>query len=130
MFYGMSCEEHKYLAGLRREKESFERLIKERGVRILSWIPLFLTALRLVRQSMLMPILDGRRSGSSAGDAIIRTISTRIAGGGKVATAEPSQVQPYPVDTSFIPDSCFESRSLSICVNSGLHFQTCSTPQN
>jgi len=33
MVYQMSCEEHKYLAGIRREKESFERLIKERGVR-------------------------------------------------------------------------------------------------
>lgn len=33
MLYQLSCEEHKYLAGLRREKESFERLIKERGVR-------------------------------------------------------------------------------------------------
>lgn len=34
MVYHLSCEEHKYLAGLRREKESFERLIKERGVRV------------------------------------------------------------------------------------------------
>ena len=33
MVYQLSCEEHKYLAGLRREKDSFERLIKERGVR-------------------------------------------------------------------------------------------------
>jgi hypothetical protein len=32
MVYSNSCEEHKYLAGIRREKESFERLIKERGV--------------------------------------------------------------------------------------------------
>ena len=32
MMYKMSCEEGKYLTGLRREKESFERLIKERGV--------------------------------------------------------------------------------------------------
>lgn len=32
MVYQLTCEEHKYLAGLRREKESFERLIKERGV--------------------------------------------------------------------------------------------------
>lgn len=32
MVYHLSCEEHKYLAGLRREKESFERLIRERGV--------------------------------------------------------------------------------------------------
>ena len=33
MVYQLSSEEHKYLAGIRREKESFERLIKERGVR-------------------------------------------------------------------------------------------------
>ena len=33
MVYQMSCEEHKYLVGFRREKESFERLIKEQGVR-------------------------------------------------------------------------------------------------
>jgi hypothetical protein len=32
MVYNNSCEEHKYLAGIRREKNSFERLIKERGV--------------------------------------------------------------------------------------------------
>ena len=32
MVYQTSCEEHKYLAGIRREKESFEKLIKERGV--------------------------------------------------------------------------------------------------
>lgn len=32
MVYSNSCEEHKYLAGIRKEKESFERLIKERGV--------------------------------------------------------------------------------------------------
>lgn len=32
MMYRLSCEEGKYLTGLRREKESFERLIKERGV--------------------------------------------------------------------------------------------------
>ncbi|TDL21605.1 hypothetical protein BD410DRAFT_815247 [Rickenella mellea] len=69
MVYHLSCEEHKYLAGLRREKDSFERLIKEKG-------------------SMLLPILDqpGR-----TGDALIKTISTRIAGG-KEASVEPSQV--------------------------------------
>lgn len=35
LIYNNSCEEAKYLAGVRREKESFERLIKERGVRLL-----------------------------------------------------------------------------------------------
>lgn len=36
LVYNNSCEEAKYLAGVRREKESFEKLIRERGVRLLS----------------------------------------------------------------------------------------------
>ena len=32
MVYGNSCEEYKYLAGIRKEKSAFERLIKERAV--------------------------------------------------------------------------------------------------
>jgi DNA excision repair protein ERCC-4 len=32
MIYQMTAEEHKYLASLRKEKDSFERLIRERGV--------------------------------------------------------------------------------------------------
>ncbi|KAG5641566.1 hypothetical protein DXG03_004779 [Asterophora parasitica] len=71
MVYGNSCEEHKYLAGIRKEKESFERLIKERG-------------------SMLLPLLEERRDGSS--DAIIKTISTRIGGGRRELNTQPSQV--------------------------------------
>lgn len=33
MIYNTSFEEAKYLAGVRREKDAFERIIKERGVR-------------------------------------------------------------------------------------------------
>ena len=32
MVYQTTAEEHKYLASLRKEKDAFERLIKERGV--------------------------------------------------------------------------------------------------
>ncbi|EJF60626.1 hypothetical protein DICSQDRAFT_87823 [Dichomitus squalens LYAD-421 SS1] len=71
MMYKLSCEEGKYLTGLRREKESFERLIKERG-------------------SMLMPIHEDRTT--AAGEALIKTISTRIAGGRKEASIEPARV--------------------------------------
>ncbi|KAH9846206.1 hypothetical protein C2E23DRAFT_853988 [Lenzites betulinus] len=71
MMYKMSCEEGKYLTGLRREKESFERLIRERG-------------------SMLMPIFEDRAS--AAGEAIIKTISSRIAGGRKEVSTEPARV--------------------------------------
>ncbi|KAI0628176.1 hypothetical protein C8Q77DRAFT_1203995 [Trametes polyzona] len=71
MMYKLSCEEGKYLTGLRREKESFERLIKERG-------------------SMLMPIYEDRAS--AAGEALIKTISSRIAGGRKEVSTEPARV--------------------------------------
>jgi DNA excision repair protein ERCC-4 len=34
MVYQMTAEEHKYLASLRKEKDAFEKLIRERGVSI------------------------------------------------------------------------------------------------
>ncbi|KAL0568405.1 DNA repair protein RAD16 [Marasmius crinis-equi] len=71
MVYTDSCEEHKYLAGIRREKDSFERLIKERG-------------------SMLLPILEDRRA--TENDAMIKTISSRVAGGRREISKTPSQV--------------------------------------
>ena len=91
MMYKLSCEEGKYLTGLRREKESFERLIKERGVRI----PRLSLAgfAHLVFQSMLMPIHEDRTS--AAGEAIIKNISTRIAGGRKEASTEPARVSAH-----------------------------------
>ncbi|THH13224.1 hypothetical protein EW146_g6966 [Bondarzewia mesenterica] len=73
MLYQTSCEEHKYLAGLRREKEAFERLIKERG-------------------TMLMPIIEDHRAGTEAGEAMIKTISSRMAGGRREVSTEPSRV--------------------------------------
>lgn len=71
MIYQLSCEEHKYLAGLRHEKDSFERLIKERG-------------------SMLLPIFEDRKANPS--DRLIKTIKTRIAGGGKEIKSQVPQV--------------------------------------
>ncbi|KDQ65067.1 hypothetical protein JAAARDRAFT_43863 [Jaapia argillacea MUCL 33604] len=72
MVYRDSCEEHKYLVGLRREKDAFERLIRERG-------------------SMLLPILEDR-SRNDPTEAAIKTISTRLAGGRKEINKEPSRV--------------------------------------
>ncbi|KAL5529182.1 hypothetical protein ACEPAG_5156 [Sanghuangporus baumii] len=71
MIYRYSCEEHKLLAGIRREKEAFVRLIKERS-------------------TMVIALTEDQRS-TSAGESIIKTISTRIAGGRQVSSA-PSQV--------------------------------------
>ncbi|CAA7266441.1 unnamed protein product [Cyclocybe aegerita] len=73
MVYHDSCEEHKYLAAIRKEKNSFERLIKERG-------------------SMLITLVEDRREGSSANDALIKTISSRVAGGRRELNMEPSRV--------------------------------------
>ncbi|KAF4562504.1 hypothetical protein EYR36_004165 [Pleurotus pulmonarius] len=73
MVYGDSCEEHKYLVGIRKEKESFERLIKERA-------------------TMLLPILEDKGPGSTPNDALLKTISSRIAGGRREISTTPSQV--------------------------------------
>jgi hypothetical protein len=45
-------------------------------------------------QSMLLPIMEERTAGASVGDAIIKTISSRIAGGRKELNKEPSRVRP------------------------------------
>ncbi|KAJ6573223.1 hypothetical protein B0H10DRAFT_2168607 [Mycena sp. CBHHK59/15] len=79
MVYQNSCEEHKYLAGMRKEKESFQRLIKERGVCVI----------HLATRG------DGRD------EAIIKTISTRIAGGRRELSKEPSQRVPIDVAITF-----------------------------
>lgn len=44
-------------------------------------------------QSMLLPIMEERTAGGSVGDAIIKTISSRVAGGRKELNKEPSQVR-------------------------------------
>ncbi|KAG9001898.1 hypothetical protein FRB94_004430 [Tulasnella sp. JGI-2019a] len=70
MIYHLSTEEHKYLAGQRREKDAFERLIKERG-------------------SMLIPIYDDTRSDST--EKLV-TVSSRIGGGQNSVLVEPPRV--------------------------------------
>ncbi|QRV78347.1 DNA excision repair protein ERCC-4 [Ceratobasidium sp. AG-Ba] len=73
MTYSKTVEEHKFLAGQRREKNAFESLIKEKG-------------------SMVLTLEDPRR-GLGPSDSIIRTISSRIAGGGiREVNSEPPRV--------------------------------------
>ncbi|KAH9865054.1 hypothetical protein IAQ61_009000 [Plenodomus lingam] len=72
MYYGGSVEEQRYLSAVRREKDAFTRLIKERGN----------MALTLHTNANLAPE-----------EAFLRTINTRIAGGGRLtATTEPPRV--------------------------------------
>ncbi|KAH7908756.1 hypothetical protein BJ138DRAFT_1103259, partial [Hygrophoropsis aurantiaca] len=68
MLYATSTEEHRYLAGLRREKEAFERLVRERA-------------------TMLLPIVEATNQ-NAPGESLIKTISTRLAGGRKELVAE------------------------------------------
>jgi DNA excision repair protein ERCC-4 len=91
MIYHNCCEEHKYLAAIRREKESFERMIKERGVSPIS-LPHLWMMLMPVTKSMLLPILDEESTTSRVGESVIKTINSRIAGGRRELNTEPSRV--------------------------------------
>ncbi|KEZ39337.1 DNA repair protein rad16 [Scedosporium apiospermum] len=73
MYYGGSVEEQRYLSAVRREKDSFTKLIKERA-----------------SMSLVMTVDPGSEDPQ---EAFLRTINTRIAGGGRLAaTAEPPRV--------------------------------------
>ncbi|MCJ1310312.1 hypothetical protein MMC25_003974 [Agyrium rufum] len=74
MYYGGSVEEQRYLSAVRREKDSFTRLIKEKG------------------NMSITLTLDGKGPADPQ-EQFLRTVNTRIAGGGRLAaTAEPPRV--------------------------------------
>ncbi|KAI1103671.1 DNA repair protein [Jackrogersella minutella] len=74
MFYGGSVEEQRYLATVRREKDSFTKLIKERA-------------------SMSIVMTVDSHGVEDPQEAFLRTVNTRIAGGGRLAaTAQPPRV--------------------------------------
>ncbi|KAK3905010.1 hypothetical protein C8A05DRAFT_41971 [Staphylotrichum tortipilum] len=74
LYYGGSVEEQRYLSTVRREKDAFTKLIKERA-------------------SMSVVMTVDAHSAEDPQEAFLRTINTRIAGGGKLAaTAQPPRV--------------------------------------
>jgi DNA excision repair protein ERCC-4 len=74
LLYAESIEEQRYLSSIRREKESFEKLIRERSI-------------------MALPLqADGRPAVESADDRFLRTINSRIAGGQRGVTQEPPRI--------------------------------------
>ena len=74
LYYGGSVEEQRYLSSVRREKDAFTKLIKERA-----------------SMSVVMDVDD--RAVDDPQEAFLRTVNTRIAGGGRLAaTAEPPRV--------------------------------------
>ncbi|KAL1952560.1 hypothetical protein VTO42DRAFT_4818 [Malbranchea cinnamomea] len=73
MYYSDSVEERRYLSAVRREKDAFTKLIKEKGTMALS--------------------LTHDRSLEDPQEQFLRTVNTRIAGGGRLAaTAAPPTV--------------------------------------
>ena len=74
LYYGGSVEEQRYLSTVRREKDAFTRLIKERA-------------------SMSIVLTDAAHGIEDPQEAFLRTINTRIAGGGRLAaTAQPPRI--------------------------------------
>ncbi|GAP91846.2 putative DNA excision repair protein ERCC-4 [Rosellinia necatrix] len=74
MFYGGSVEEQRYLASVRREKDCFAKMIKERA-------------------SMSIVMTVDAHGVEDPQEAFLRTVNTRIAGGGRLmATAEQPRV--------------------------------------
>ncbi|KAK0733647.1 hypothetical protein B0T26DRAFT_631017 [Lasiosphaeria miniovina] len=74
LYYGGSVEEQRYLSGVRREKDAFTRLIKERA-------------------SMSIVMTVDAHGIQDPQEAFLRTVNTRIAGGGRLAaTAQPPRV--------------------------------------
>ncbi|KNG50195.1 dna repair protein [Stemphylium lycopersici] len=72
MYYGGSVEEQRYLSAVRREKDAFTRLIKERAN---------------------MAFTQNPSANLAPEESFLRTINTRIAGGGRLAaTTEPPRV--------------------------------------
>ncbi|KAG9258680.1 MUS38-like protein [Emericellopsis atlantica] len=74
MYYGGSVEEQRYLSTVRREKDAFTKVIKERAT-----------------MSVVMTV--DSHGAEDPQEAFLRTVNTRIAGGGRLAaTAEPPRV--------------------------------------
>jgi DNA excision repair protein ERCC-4 len=74
MYYGGSVEEQRYLSTVRREKDAFTKLIKERA-------------------SMSVVMTIDAHGIEDPQESFLRTINTRIAGGGRLAaTAQPPRV--------------------------------------
>jgi len=91
MYYGGSVEEQRYLSAVRREKDAFTKLIREKGVSPYV-IPNFTRSLLMRLQNMAVTLtLDGAVPDPQ--EQFLRTVNTRIAGGGRLAaTSEPPRV--------------------------------------
>lgn len=90
LYYQGSVEEQRYLSAVRREKDAFTRLIKERA------------SMSLVMTLDSHPVVRGAGTAGAKGsedpqEAFLRTVNTRIAGGGRLATTRATAEQPRVV---------------------------------
>jgi DNA excision repair protein ERCC-4 len=73
LYYANSVEEQRYLSAVRKEKDAFTRLIREKGNMAL--------------------VIQNDVAVEDPQEFFLRTVNTRIAGGGRIAaTAEPPRV--------------------------------------
>lgn len=73
LYYANSVEEQRYLSAVRKEKDAFTRLIREKGNMAL--------------------VIQNDVAVEDPQEFFLRTINTRIAGGGRItATAQPPRV--------------------------------------
>jgi hypothetical protein len=107
MLYKDSCEEHKLLSSMRREKGSFERLIKERGVR-LQHPTTVLAVIIFVHSSDYAPSHNGRYTSQSRGPNYQNyqlTSRWRTAGAKHTAFSGCGRPPRIPVDAA-VPAAC------------------------
>lgn len=91
VYYGGSVEEQRYLSSVRREKDSFTKLIKEKGVRHLEYN--INQEHSLTSQQNMALTITHDKSQEDPQEQFLRTVNTRIAGGGRLAaTASPPRV--------------------------------------
>jgi hypothetical protein len=82
LYYANSVEEQRYLSAVRKEKDAFTRLIREKGNMAL--------------------VIQSDTAVEDPQEFFLRTVNTRIAGGGRVAaTAEPPRVLSPPQTSLF-----------------------------
>lgn len=81
LYYGGSVEEQRYLSAVRREKDSFTKLIKERA------------SMSIVLDSFMSASVRKESSSDDVQEEFLRTVNTRIAGGGRLAAvSQPPRV--------------------------------------
>ncbi|KAG8906750.1 hypothetical protein FRB99_006241 [Tulasnella sp. 403] len=131
MLYRLTSEEHKYLAGQRREKDAFERLIKERGSMFLAIGEHTSTAYEEKVASLSSRVGGGTRAAADQTPRVI--VDMREFRSSLPNLIDKAQIQVIPAtltvgDYILSPEMCVERKSLPDLVqsfNSGRLYAQC-----